>query len=233
MSATQAHSTPPGPDGRRRAGRPARVLELMIVFGVAPALLALGPRWLVSIAILLAGASCAAMLARDSSFPRRALLDVSAARPGLGEVLRRTAAVWLGLLVITAIASPRSLFSFPRARPAVWLLVMCLYPLSAYAQELTFRTFFFHRYRELFTSPRARVLASGLIFGWAHVAVNNLLALPLAAVAGVLFARTYERSRSTVLVSLEHALYGDFVFSVGLGGLFYSASRWVATAASR
>jgi CAAX protease family protein len=51
--------------------------------------------------------------------------------------------------------------------------------------------------------------------------------VPLAALAGLLWAHTYERSRSTVLVSLEHALTGNFVFSVGLGALFYSAARWV------
>jgi membrane protease YdiL (CAAX protease family) len=53
------------------------------------------------------------------------------------------------------------------------------------------------------------------------VVVNDLWAVPLAAIAGLLFADTYERSRSTLLVSLQHAFYGDFVFSVGLGALFY------------
>jgi CAAX protease family protein len=57
---------------------------------------------------------------------------------------------------------------------------------------------------------------------------NRLAAIPLAAVAGLLFASTYERSRSTLLVSIEHALYGDVVFTVGLGSLFYSSARWLA-----
>jgi membrane protease YdiL (CAAX protease family) len=104
---------------------------------------------------------------------------------------------------------------------------MVLYPISAWAQEIAYRTFFFHRYGALFQRPAARVAASGLLFGWGHIAVNNLLAVGLASVAGFLFAWTYERSRSTLLVTLEHALYGDFVFSVGLGSLFYSTSRWL------
>jgi membrane protease YdiL (CAAX protease family) len=205
-----------------------RPLELIGAFVVVPVLLTLGPRWLVTVVILASGVVCALALVLDPTFPRRQLIDAAAVRSGLKAVLLRTAAVWAGLLALTLAASPRTLFIFPRTRPTFWLILMILYPLSAYAQEIVFRTFFFHRYGALFARPRARVLASGLIFGWAHVVVNNLWAVPLAAIAGLLFAHTYERSRSTLLVSIEHALYGNFVFSVGLGALFYSTSRWLA-----
>jgi uncharacterized protein len=195
---------------------------------VGPALLALGPRWLVTVGILASGLTCAVVLAIDPTFPRGGLVGAKGVRPDLGFVLARTLAVWAGLLATTLIAAPRSLFHFPRTRPIVWLVVMFLYPLSAYAQEIVFRTFFFHRYGDLFSSARRRVLASGLLFGWAHVVVNNLVAIALASVAGIVFASTYEGSRSTLLASIEHALYGDFVFSVGLGSLFYSSARWLS-----
>ena len=205
-----------------------RAAELVLLFTVGPALLALGPRWRVSVAILASGLLCAALLVRDPTFPRRDLLGAAGVRPGLGIVLRRALLVSVGLLIVAVATVPRSLFVFPRHRTSVWLLVMVLYPLSAWAQEIVFRTFFFHRYGHLFATARRRILASGLIFGWAHVVVNDLAAIPLAAVAGLLFASTYERSRSTLLVSIEHALYGDIVFTVGLGALFYSSVRWVA-----
>lgn len=38
--------------------------------------------------------------------------------------------------------------------------------------------------------------------------------------AGVLFAWTYERTRSTLAVSVEHALFGCWMFTVGLGSFF-------------
>jgi membrane protease YdiL (CAAX protease family) len=201
--------------------------ELAVLFTVGPALLALGPRWLVTVGILASGLTCAGALVIDPTFPRGDLVGATGVRPGLRLVLARTLAVWAGLLAATLIAAPRSLFNFPRTRPIVWFAVMCLYPLSAYAQEIVFRTFFFHRYGGLFSGARSRVLASGLLFGWAHVVVNNLVAVVLASVAGIVFASTYERSRSTLLVSIEHALYGNFVFSVGLGSLFYSSTRWL------
>jgi membrane protease YdiL (CAAX protease family) len=204
-----------------------RAAELVLLFAAAPGLLALGPRRLVTICILAGGLLCLVVLLRDRTFHRRALWDAAAAARGMRRMLLRTLVIWAGLLALTIVAAPQSLFIFPRQRPLVWTAVMVLYPLSAWAQEMIFRTFFFHRYGGLFATARGRVLASGLIFGWAHIVVNNLLAVPLAAIAGILFASTYERSRSTLLVSLEHALYGDFLFSVGLGSLFYSTARWV------
>jgi membrane protease YdiL (CAAX protease family) len=111
-------------------------------------------------------------------------------------------------------------------------MVLLVYPvLSAYSQELMFRTLFYHRYAALFRHPLARALASGLAFGWAHIVVHDATAMVLATLGGILFASTYERHRSTLLVALEHALYGDFVFTIGLGGLFYTPrhgiSPWV------
>jgi hypothetical protein len=35
--------------------------------------------------------------------------------------------------------------------------------------------------------------------------------------------------RGARLAGAEHVLYGDFVFSVGLGALFYSTSRWLGS----
>jgi membrane protease YdiL (CAAX protease family) len=224
----------PNPEPRAAVQPPSaldrrwRAAELVLLFGAAPGLLAVGPRWLVSVCILASGLVCLVMLLRDRTFERRALWDAPAAARGARAMLLRTAAIWGGLLLLTLVFTPQTLFIFPRQRPYVWVAVMVLYPVSAWAQELVFRTFFFHRYGGLFASARGRVLASGLIFGWAHIVVNNVYAVPLAAIAGVLFASTYQGSRSTLLVSLEHALYGDFLFSVGLGSLFYSTARWIA-----
>jgi membrane protease YdiL (CAAX protease family) len=213
-------AAPPTTDRRWRAA------ELVLLFAAGPALLVLGPRWLVSVCILASGLVCLLVLLRDRSFDRRALWDAPAAARGTRAMLLRTGLIWCGLFLLTGAVTPRTLFIFPRQRPLFWAVLMVLYPLSAWAQEMVFRTFFFHRYGGLFSTARGRVLASGLIFGWAHIVVNNFYAVPLAAIAGVLFASTYERTRSTLLVSLEHALYGDFLFSVGLGSLFYSTARW-------
>lgn len=218
-------ATPSGRQPVALTGRPAA--ELVVLFAALPALLALGPRWLVSVGILASGVIGILALAFDPTFQRRELIRVQGASAGFRAVLLRALVIAAGLLALTAFTSPRALFAFPRHRPVVWAVVMVLYPLSAYAQEVVFRPFFFHRYGHLFSTPRRRILASGLVFGWAHIVVNNVLAMGLASIAGLLFASTYERSRSTMLVSLEHALYGDLAFTIGLGGVFYSTARWI------
>jgi uncharacterized protein len=181
----------------------------------------------VSLVILASGIVSAAVLLADPTFGGRQLVSGFGTRADLLRVLARTGGVWLVLLAAAALFAP-ALFPLPRTRPLVWAIIMVLYPISAWAQEIAYRTFFFHRYGGLFQRPATRIAASGLLFGWGHIAVNNLPAVALASLGGLLFARTYERSRSTLLVTLEHALYGDFIFSVGLGSLFYSTARWLA-----
>ncbi len=210
--------------GQMASARAARGAEMVLLFCVGPALLALGPRWMVTVGILSTGALCGALLLMDPTFPRGDLVGTAGARRGLRQVLIRTALVG-SLLIAGAVLFARKPL-LPRAHPGLWAIIMVLYPISAYAQEIVCRTFFFHRYGDLFDRPAARVLASGLAFGWAHVAVNNVAALVLATAAGLVFASTYERWRSTLLVGLEHALYGDLAFSAGLGGLFYASARW-------
>jgi uncharacterized protein len=196
--------------------------ELALLFAVGPAALSLGPRWLVLPAILTGGGICLAVLLRDPTFPRRRLLEARAARRGLARVLLRTVAVCTGILLVALIArGPQGLFLLPRTRPGLWLAVLLLYPLlSAYPQEIIFRTFFFHRYGELFSRPAMAIAANAVLFGWAHVMVHNLTAVLLTIAGGLLFASSYHRYRSTLLVAIEHALYGDFVFSAGIRGMF-------------
>ncbi len=114
-----------------------------------------------------------------------------------------------------------SLFIFPRTKPGVWGLVMLLYPLfSALPQELVYRTFLFQRYKNVLPQP-ILLLLSTLAFALLHIFFNNALALGGSALAGGLFTYRYFKHESLWLVTLEHALYGCIVFTVGLGQYFY------------
>ncbi|MCF7853719.1 MAG: CPBP family intramembrane metalloprotease [Candidatus Pacebacteria bacterium] len=142
-------------------------------------------------------------------------------------------AMWRGILlrsilvavVVTGLVmwiSPNMLFAFPRRKPLVWLVVMILYPpLSAYPQELVYRTFFFHRYRALFRKEWTLVAASAGTYAFMHIVFDNIPAVVLTAAAGVSFCWTFRRSHSLAAVALEHALYGNIVFTIGLGRFFY------------
>jgi membrane protease YdiL (CAAX protease family) len=64
------------------------------------------------------------------------------------------------------------------------------------------------------------LLISALIFAWMHLIFRNPLAVILTLVGGWFFAQTYARTRSLRLVCLEHALYGNLIFTIGLGEYF-------------
>jgi membrane protease YdiL (CAAX protease family) len=118
------------------------------------------------------------------------------------------------------------LFTFVKAAPAFWALVMFLYPLlSVYPQELIFRAYFFERYQPLFGAGWVMVAASALAFGFMHIALGNWLSVVLSAIGGFLFAMTYHQSGSLVLACIEHAIFGNFIFTIGLGQFFYHGAR--------
>lgn len=115
--------------------------------------------------------------------------------------------------------------SFPRERPMLWATVMIFYPiLSVWPQEFVFRSFLFHRYAPLLHNHAYYVLVSALTFGYAHIVFNNWIAITFCTIGGLIFARTYVQHRSLALVCFEHALYGCFIFTIGLGWYFYGTA---------
>ena len=215
-------------DRGRDHSRRYLVVELVAVFLALPILLVFirttFRQWIIP-TLLLVAAICVRTLWRDSSFDRRRLW--SWRQPGCH--LRRSLGLFVpGALVLSLLVAtlePDRLLQLPRNRPVLWVVVLILYPaLSVYPQELIFRTFFFHRYRQLFVRPRSMIAASAVAFGLAHLFFANWLAPLLGTLGGLLFATTYRRSDSTLQAFLEHSLWGDFVFTVGLGWYFYGGS---------
>jgi len=211
---------------RKQARAACRVIEFLALFAGLPSLYRLG---LVPIPmipfLLLITLACAIVLLADSQFDRRRLWNAGEVRKRLPGILRLfvVCAVIVGMVV--ALAAPAILFSLPRRAPALWLIIMVLYPLlSVYPQELVYRTFLFHRYACVLPRPWMRIAASAGAFGFLHIVFKNELAVMMTLIGGLLFARTYETSRSTLLVSIEHALYGCLVFTIGLGAYFYGGA---------
>ena len=47
-------------------------------------------------------------------------------------------------------------------------------------------------------------------------------AVAISLAGGLLFAYRFTRTRSYLAVVLEHALYGDLIFTIGLGRFFFT-----------
>jgi hypothetical protein len=142
----------------------------------------------------------------------------------LGSILLVFA--FAGGIVATYVAQyhPQLFLEFPRNRPDVYQRIMLLYPLmSVIAQELVYRTFFFHRYGVLFGKAWwLAIVLNGILFGLGHVVIGTPLAIYGCMAVGVLFAWRYAVTRSFWAVFIEHTLWGWLVFTVGLGRYFFT-----------
>lgn len=140
----------------------------------------------------------------------------------LWRLLRRFGLASLLTVLLVWAWQPANLFNLPRQQPWAWLLLVLAYPIvSVYIQELVFRGLFFERYRALL-NERWLLLLSAVVFGWAHIIFRNPYAVILTIIGGWLFGDTYGKTHSLRLVCLEHALYGNLMFTVGLGHYFFS-----------
>lgn len=131
-----------------------------------------------------------------------------------------------GGIVATYVAEyhPALFLEFPRQRPETYKRIMLLYPLmSVLAQELVYRTFFFHRYGVLFGRFWwLAVVLNGILFGVGHMVIGTPLAIYGTMATGMLFAWRYAATRAFWAVFLEHTLWGALVFTVGLGRYFFT-----------
>lgn len=111
-----------------------------------------------------------------------------------------------------------ALFYVPKHNPGLFIVIVGVYTIvSVWPQELIFRTFFFERYAVLFRNKSLLVFVNAIVFSLAHLFFRNTLVLILTFVGGLLFGYTYMKYRSTTAVSIEHALYGNWLFAVGMG----------------
>jgi membrane protease YdiL (CAAX protease family) len=166
------------------------------------------------------------LLRSDPTFRLSQLFSWSKLRPFLPMLLIRDAVCVLGLGIAVYFLAPQLLFSLIRRSPLLWALIFLLYPLlSVYPQEFLYRAFFFHRYQPLFGRGLGMLLASTLAFGFVHLIFRNWLSVGLCLIGGFLFSLTYQSSGSLLLACLDHAIFGNFLFTIGLGQFFYHATR--------
>jgi len=126
--------------------------------------------------------------------------------------------VVVSTVVYMYLMEPTKLFYVPLKRPLLFLIILFSYTLlSAWPQEILFRTFFFSRYQSLFNDERLLIFTNAILFSLAHLFFRNALVLLITLIGGLIFAFTYLKFRSTTLVTIEHAIYGNWLYAVGLG----------------
>jgi membrane protease YdiL (CAAX protease family) len=132
----------------------------------------------------------------------------------------------LGVIGMTAFLyfyNPSAMFALWRRNPEIIPWILFMYPvISALPQEFIFCSFFFRRYEPFFGGGKVMILASAVVFAYCHILYINPVAPVLSLAGGIIFAMTYHRHKSLALVTIEHVLYGNALFLIGLGQYFYS-----------
>ena len=105
-------------------------------------------------------------------------------------------------------------------KPRLWVIILFAYAMfSVYPQELIYRTLYFQRYKSLFKSKSLFIFINAVVFSLAHTFYRNPLVLLMTFLGGILFALTYDKTKSTLLVAIEHTIYGCWLFTVGMGSM--------------
>jgi len=203
--------------------RAALWIEFLVLFVGLPLGYRFSPRPIPALPVLwVAALYCYWQLRRDPTFPLILLWNPGATAGQLLSIFVcfgiAAAIVWSGVRLM----APELLFSFVRTRPILWALVMVLYPvLSAYPQGIIYRSFLMHRYAAILPQGAAMIFVSAAAFAFMHIIFRNPLAVALTFAGGILFAWRYSATGSLFTSSLEHSLYGCWLFTVGLGQYFY------------
>jgi membrane protease YdiL (CAAX protease family) len=206
-------------------------LEFIVLFVLLPLIYRFWPRLIPALpALWVAALYCLWQLRRDPTFSRALLWNQAALPARLPGILGLFAlgAVLIGIGV--RVSAPKLLFRYVRLHPRLWAVLMVVYPvLSVYPQGMIYRSFLVHRYTALFGTGWELIVVSAAAFAFMHLIFRNRLAVALTFVGGLLFAWRYQVTGSLLTSSIEHALYGCWLFTVGLGDYFYHGTAFGST----
>ena len=221
-----------------------RHVESILLYLGLPAILAFLPQWierqwsvrmnawvvptlLIASAIAFTHLRCAGLLAPGEATRLRGVSGRDWVR-----MLTRFDACAALLTAILALYRPDWLLSFPRQNPHFWLVVCVAYPLvSVLPQGILYRALWEKRYASGL-SRTASLLVGAAFFAWAHVIFRNVWACAFTFVGGIFFLSSYRRTCSLLFSGIEHALYGDFLFTIGWGAFFYEGTQAALRAAA-
>ncbi len=111
-----------------------------------------------------------------------------------------------------------SLFKPVLTQPKVWIQFVLIYSfLSVVPQEFIYRSFYFRRYQPLFKHQFIFLMLNIIVFSLAHILFKSGFILGITLIGGALFTYTYQKTKSILWVSIEHAIYGSWLFTIGMG----------------
>ncbi|MFC3121106.1 CPBP family intramembrane glutamic endopeptidase [Agaribacter flavus] len=217
-----------------------KAIELCLIFVVLPFFIAFNPIIYISIVLILVALMYLLVISKriwgegswrafyqkkiKPTLSRLLCLDTNALLKKYKVVLIRLSIMFIlfaiGTSLFVYVTMPNELFHVVLNNTFLWLAISVFYSLfSVLPQEFLYRSFFFTRYQSLVPNHAIFILLNAVIFCLAHLMFFNTLVMILTFCGGLLFAYTYHVSRSFWLVSVEHSLYGVWLYTVGMGAM--------------
>ena len=196
---------------------PLRSLEFVLLFFILP----IGLAFPIAITLKGVAVSVALLYVIMVFIKKRNFTRMQFKEPNILYVFRVVTMVVLLFIsgyFLIQVYQPELLFKIVKTKPKLWLTILLVYSfLSVLPQEIIYRKFFLERYYILFESKRALYFFNILCFSICHLFLHNWMVLVLTAVGGCLFLYTYEKEKNIWWTSFEHALYGNIIFTLGVG----------------
>ena len=175
--------------------------------------------WYKIIPLLIIAVFFLGLLLKDGSFDRKNLyrLDKSYLKKSVARVL----IISILMVWFTWWIFPGLFFDYPLDNFKGYLITFFLYPIaSVFPQELIYRVYFFHRYKQLVPEKYLLMLSNAIIFGLTHFIYGNWVAPIATFLISWIFIFNYYKTKSLLNVSLEHYFYGIIMFTIGFGYFF-------------
>jgi len=193
-------------------------IELLLLFVLLPVSFLFSYPIPVKIGITIIGFGYILIHLKKSGLLKLRLPDKTFWKPFWRETMIKLTIVVLVTSLYVFWIAPDKLFSVMIKKPDLWVGVLFVYTfLSVWPQEIIYRTFFYDRYQSLVKNKHLFIFINAILFSLAHIFLRSFLVQLLTFIGGLLFAFTYQKTKSTALVSIEHAIYGNWLFTVGMG----------------
>lgn len=191
--------------------------ELFFLFFVLPVLLAIRTKPIIKLIFVLLGLTY--VLAVGIS--KKSFRKLKPPQPSIRYIIRVTGLSILLFILgyfIMSTNRPNELLNLMKHKPILWVQILFIYAfISVFAQELLYRRFFFNRYFKLIQNKNLLFFINVICFSLCHLFLHTTWVLVVTAVGGALFAYTYTKEKSLFWTCVEHALYGNILFTIGIG----------------
>ena len=194
------------------------ISECIILFLIIPLVLILDISTYFKLALVLLGLIyCIRIIIKEKLISFIDLYKIHSPKDWKPILIKTVLIIFISTLLMYLLYEEK-LFLMVRKKPVLWITICLFYSIfSVLPQELLYRSFFFKRYASLFKNPAVLIAINAIAFSLAHSIFQNIYISVLTLIGGLVFAITYHKSKSLLLTSIEHAIYGSWIFTLGIG----------------